>query len=948
MRRARLAPRPTLVLLAAALSAGACSDATDPFGGGAEADLGAGGRGAGNGGSEPDAFSVPVQDAEVRGGDARTYGTFGEPCELGEECESGFCVENPGGGRICTVRCADDCPAGFECNPIANTGADRTFVCLADQPDLCKPCSAHSDCDDEPDLCVGIGNGKYCGEDCSDDGFCPEGYECRDFDVPSDGGEVLKARQCAPVDGRCLPCRDEDGDGYGDGGDCLGIDCDDNDPATYQGAPERCDGRDNDCNSLPDDPATLEAVPEGVTCFSAGVCRGATPVCASGSWTCNYPESYEDVVEVSCDGIDNNCDGTTDEGVRNACGVCGPPAVELCNGLDDDCNGQTDETFDLLSDLSHCGRCGNLCVVTNAQARCAGGNCAIAECDDGWNDANGNAGDGCEYACRFSNDGVEACDGRDNDCDTQIDEGIDVTQDVLNCGRCGNGCAFDQGVAACIESTCELAGCDPGFYDIDGDALNGCEYACERLGDADDPDPAFVDANCDGIDGEIGRAVFVSPRGNDLGAGTMNDPVGTLDRAMDLAQAQGKYVLAGEGVFEGTLALRSGQRLYGGYRADDGWRRGADFETRVRATGLGAVAETLNAPSLLDLFTLEAVTDPNPGASTYGLVVRDSGDFLTVRGGRIIAGNGSGGLPGGAGVQGLAGNPGARGSDGCDAGLFGTGGCTAQGGQGGPATVCPAGDAGGAGVGGQAANGAADGSPGAAGGASEDGIQGGNGGNGGRRGSHQLGCGFLGLGCCDPQKGETAGPGGAGLAGVGGDPGTAGSDFGGLSRDGLYTLSLGGAGTIGRAGGGGGGGGGGGCGGNPGGGGGGGGGAFGVWVIRSAPRLAPFEVRTGDGGSGGIGGAGGPGGEGGRPGGGGVGNQTAGDGGTGGLGGVGGTGGPGGGGGGGPSIGVVFDEASAPVLEVVSFTLGQGGAGGPGGGPGAPAGSPGVRAATRP
>jgi len=44
-----------------------------------------------------------------------------------------------------------------------------------------------------------------------------------------------------------------------------------------------------------------------------------------------------------CNGADDDCDGSIDEGLLNACGECGPVPPEVCNGADDDCDGATDE-----------------------------------------------------------------------------------------------------------------------------------------------------------------------------------------------------------------------------------------------------------------------------------------------------------------------------------------------------------------------------------------------------------------------------------------------------------------------------------------------------------------------------------------------------------------------------------------------------------------------------
>ncbi len=47
--------------------------------------------------------------------------------------------------------------------------------------------------------------------------------------------------------------------------------------------------------------------------------------------------------------------GRADEGVTNACGICGPDPVEVCNGRDDDCDAFVDEGL-----LNACGGCGDV------------------------------------------------------------------------------------------------------------------------------------------------------------------------------------------------------------------------------------------------------------------------------------------------------------------------------------------------------------------------------------------------------------------------------------------------------------------------------------------------------------------------------------------------------------------------------------------------------------
>lgn len=125
-----------------------------------------------------------------------------------------------------------------------------------------------------------------------------------------------------------------------------------------------------------------------------------------------------------------------------------------------------------------------MCAFPHALASCEAGECVMGYCYPGHYDENGDPHDGCEYNCTMTNGGIEACDGRDNNCNGEVDETFDLTSDPHNCGSCGTTCRFLNGVGDCVSSVCELTGCMGGFRDLDGIATNGCECRIQMSEDA--------------------------------------------------------------------------------------------------------------------------------------------------------------------------------------------------------------------------------------------------------------------------------------------------------------------------------------------------------------------------------------------------------------------------------------------------------------------------------
>ena len=325
-------------------------------------------------------------------------------CDSGASCPAGELCIMPVGVCALPSYCGGGVPP--TCGGDAGPGCDDGNPCTADtcvEPDGCThtPFADGVSCTDE-DACNGL-------ETCLA-GACMPG------EPPElDDGDLCTADSCDAMDGVLHT------------------------PIEPTGTPDlTCDALDDDCDGVIDEdygdvPTTCgvgRCAASGVASCEAGVVVDTcTPGTASGD-------------DSTCDGIDDDCDGSTDEGftpTSTSCGAgpcgstgatscvsgsvvdsCAPGSPSgddsTCDGIDDDCDGSLDESYASAPTTCGVGACG----AAGATA-CAGG--AVT--------------DSCSPGPATGDDST--CDGADDDCDGSTDEAYAPTPTTCGVGVCQLG-----------------------------------------------------------------------------------------------------------------------------------------------------------------------------------------------------------------------------------------------------------------------------------------------------------------------------------------------------------------------------------------------------------------------------------------------------------------------------------------------------------------------------
>ena len=623
------------------------------------------------------------------------------PCSTDANCFGSTCAQ-VGTGKFCLLACeAGACPEGYFCGD-----------------GVCHPWNGTCDCTEQT-----AGNKRTCFE-TNGLGTC-YGFETCDPQNGWTGCDAVppKTEECNGVDDDCngfiddgLPptqaCEQKNAFGTCKGSAAcfgtVGWFCQAPKPAA-----EICDYKDNDCDGLVDEEfkdtqgqygSDANCGGCGVSCDDAVIngvasCDATKPVpqCVVESCALGW-QKYNDflcipITSSLCEpcAVDENCVAEGAKCVPLLDGMaCGIPCA-----IDTDC-----PIAYLCEDV---GVGDKQCVPATGSCECDGSNLDLQRaCTKEYEPPGGGPVTTCFGTVYCTATGwtqctllAEVCNGVDDNCDGQADETFKDAQGKYvsdqHCGKCNLNCAqinFENASGVCNAALptpdCKMK-CNDGFFDTDSNPGNGCE--CEYAGAVDYPDGQ--DQNCDGIDGEIDKGIFVGKSGADTNPGTIAQPKLTIQGGIDGAVAQGKRdVYVQTGVYSENVVLAAGVGVYGGYDANYHTRDILTYETAIigvkpTSQKRGAVnavdIKGAGEKTVLDGFTVFGFDNKEPSGTSYAVYVRNCDARLRVSANRILAGSGGNGALGDKGIDGPLGDAGGGGVKAkevgtCSAGIVTSGG----------------------------------------------------------------------------------------------------------------------------------------------------------------------------------------------------------------------------------------------------------------------------------